>query len=52
MIKPFENPYLQLEDDQEVKDGSGLDTHFDNAEVSGKSRLRITQQKPCNLGDP
>ena len=41
MVKPFETPYMQLEDDQEVEDASGLDTHFDNAEVGGKSLLGI-----------
>ena len=33
VIKPFETPPMQLEDDQEVEDASGLDTHFDNAEA-------------------
>ena len=32
---------MQLEEDQEVEDASGLDTHFDNAEVGGKSLLGI-----------
>ena len=44
MIKPFETPHMQLEDDQEVEDASGLDTHFDNAEVSDNAHIQLYGQ--------
>ena len=56
---------MQLRDDQEVEDASGLDTHFDNAEArvanhtSGSYRvvffnwppLKSSKYKKVNLGE-
>ena len=43
-MEHFETSCAQLENGQEVEDASGLDTHFDNAEVSDNAHIKLYGQ--------